>query len=138
MTKIKLFFKRFGTDIAGYTCILLSAAVGWLPGPGGIPLLIAGLGLLSVHNKWAANLLDYVKRHSLTLQDIFFPKNKRIELAWDIFCIVLFFVAFYISVTADHWFIKALCTGAAAASTTALLFNRSRLDKLQKRIKRKQ
>lgn len=136
VNKIRRFFKRFGTDIAGYTCLILVIPVGWLPGPGGIPLLIAGLGLLSANNQWAASLLEYVKKHSTTLRDIFFPKNKKIELAWDIGLISIFFLAFYFSVTADEWYIKALCTAVAAGSTTALLFNRSRLDRIHTRIKK--
>jgi len=48
MKQLNRHSKRIATDAAGYGLILLSLAVGWLPGPGGIPLLVAGLGLLSI------------------------------------------------------------------------------------------
>ncbi len=49
-------FKRIGIDAAGYVLILLGIAFSPLPGPGGLPLVLAGLGLLSIHNEWARRL----------------------------------------------------------------------------------
>jgi hypothetical protein len=134
--KLKGILRRFGTDIAGYACLVLVIFIGPLPGPGGIPLLVAGLGLLSVNNEWARKLLDYVKKHSSSLRDVLFPKNKRIELIWDILLTALFFGAFALSVNTERWYLRAICTGIAAISTTALLFNRSRLEKLQNRFRK--
>lgn len=136
MLKVKKFFKRFGTDIAGYLCLILVLPIGALPGPGGIPLLVAGLGLLSVHNAWAKSLLDYVKKHSSSLRNIFFPHRKNIELSWDIFAVCMFISAFIVSIFIDFWFFKALGTAMGAVSTTIFMFNRARLERLQKRFKK--
>jgi len=136
MLKVKQFIKRFGTDIAGYTCLLLVLPIGLLPGPGGIPLLVAGLGLLSIHNIWAKGMLDYVKKHSQSLRTIFFPRKRAIEWFWDLSAIALFVSACIISIYADYWFFKAMGTGMGAVSTTIALFNRGRLDSLQRRFKR--
>jgi hypothetical protein len=137
VNKIKKFLKRFGTDIAGYTCLILVIPVGSLPGPGGIPLLAAGLGLLSIHNQWARTLLEYVKKHSSSLREIFFPKKKNVELFWDIFSLCLFIGAFGISVNTNNWLVKIICTGLAAASTTVFMFNRARLERLQTKFSKR-
>lgn len=131
---MRLFLKRFGTDIAGFTCLVLVLPIGALPGPGGIPLLVAGLGLLSVHNKWAKSLLDYVDKHSSSLRDIFFPKRKNIELIWDIFAICLLVSAFAVAILSEQLPVKILGTTMGAISTTTFMLNRSRLDRLQKRF----
>lgn len=137
MHGLQRFLKRYGTDIAGYICLLLVLPIGALPGPGGIPLLIAGLGLLSVHNAWARNLLDYVKKHSDSLRGIFFPKNKNTELMWDILAISLFVSAFVISIMSDYWIFRGLAVGIGAVSTTLFMFNRSRLDRLREKFKKR-
>lgn len=136
MYRIKRFLKRFGVDIAGYICLLLVIPVGWLPGPGGIPLLVLALSLLSTHNPWAKRLLEYVKLRSDSLRTIFFPKNRRIELAWDILSITMFISAFAVSIFTETTLIKLLGTGAGAGSTTIFLFNRARLELIQKKLKK--
>lgn len=137
MHSLKKFLKRFGTDIAGYTCLLLVVPVGWLPGPGGIPLLIAALGLLSVHNPWAKKLLDYVKLHSDSLRAIFFPRRKNIERAWDVFAVLMFITAFAVSTQSEILPIRIGATIMGAASTTIFMFNRRRLEQLQRKFSRK-
>lgn len=55
--------KRILTDTAGYLLIVAGIALGWLPGPGGLPLVLAGLGLLSINNDWARRLRDYIVKN---------------------------------------------------------------------------
>jgi hypothetical protein len=81
--------KRILTDIAGYLLILLGIASGWLPGPGGIPLVLAGLGLLSIHNEWARRLRDWIVHHSGQVVEKIFPKDPRIQAAYDIVVVLL-------------------------------------------------
>jgi hypothetical protein len=127
---IKKILRRFGTDIGGYVCLLLVIPVGSLPGPGGIPLLVAGLSLLSVHNPWARKLLEYVKIHSESLRSIFFPKNKRIELAWDFTAAALFVGSFVVLTTTDTRIISLLSTSTGAGATTIFMMNRGRLNRI--------
>ena len=75
--------KRFATDAAGYFLILAAGLTGWLPGPGGIPLALAGLGLLSIHNEWARDLREYVIKHGGRLIEVIFPRNSAVEWAYD-------------------------------------------------------
>ena len=47
--------------VVGVTLLLLAAATGWLPGPGGIPLALVGLAVLASEFEWAQRLLDWAK-----------------------------------------------------------------------------
>jgi hypothetical protein len=82
--KIKRHAKRIATDAAGYLLIVLGVALGWLPGPGGIPLIVAGLGLLSINNEWAARLRDYLLKHGGELVRVLFPNNKYVQWIYDV------------------------------------------------------
>lgn len=92
MNRIKKHTKRIATDFAGYLLLLLGAALGWLPGPGGIPLVLAGLGLLSINNEWAARLRHYIVKNSERLIKIAFPDHKIIQLVYDVVATVLLLV----------------------------------------------
>jgi Putative transmembrane protein (PGPGW) len=44
--------------VLGGALVVLSVLTGWLPGPGGIPLFLAGLAVLASEFAWARRLLD--------------------------------------------------------------------------------
>lgn len=52
---------RVGVGIVGGILIIAAPLTGWLPGPGGIPLFIAGLAVLASEFEWAQRLLMRVK-----------------------------------------------------------------------------
>lgn len=81
--------KRFVTDAGGYLLLIAAALTGWLPGPGGIPLALAGLGLLSINNKWAHDLREYVLRHGGHVIEVIFPRNSAVEWAYDALTVLL-------------------------------------------------
>ena len=89
MTPMKQKTKRILTDTAGYFLILLGIASGWLPGPGGIPLVLAGLGLLSINNKWAKDLRDYLLKNGGKAVKILFPANRFVQILYDIAVVLL-------------------------------------------------
>lgn len=128
----KLNSKRILTDIAGYGCLLLVPFVGWLPGPGGIPLLLTGLGLLSIHNPWAKRLLHYVREKSSSLREVFFPDNKIIQWVWDIFVVTLLAAGYTLDVSTDGLFFRGISIGMYALASTTFMFNRHRLRWLEK------
>lgn len=130
--------KRVATDALGYLCILLSALLGWLPGPGGTPLLLLGLGLLSIHNPWAKRLLHFVREHSDRLREIVFPDKKPIQLAWDGLALAIFVLAIYLSSTADGLILKGVGVMSYTVALVIFLFNRHRLRWLEKfKLKKK-
>lgn len=81
--------KRILTDTAGYLLIVAGIALGWLPGPGGLPLVLAGLGLLSINNDWARRLRDYIVKNGGEYLKKLFPDNKYIQAAYDLIAILL-------------------------------------------------
>jgi hypothetical protein len=57
----KLLFYRIGVGVVGGLLLIAAPLTGWLPGPGGIPLFIAGLAVLASEFEWAQRLLYRVK-----------------------------------------------------------------------------
>lgn len=137
LSGIKKFIKRFGTDLAGYLCLLLVIPVGSLPGPGGIPLLIVGLGLLAVHNEWAKRLLAYAEEQTDSLRSIFFPKNRAIERLWDAFAVSLFAFSMWYGITYDHRPHSLIATVLGAGASTLFMTNRDRLGFVRTKLTRK-
>jgi hypothetical protein len=52
---------RIGVGVVGGLLLIAAPLTGWLPGPGGIPLFIAGLAVLASEFEWAQRLLYRVK-----------------------------------------------------------------------------
>jgi uncharacterized membrane protein YbaN (DUF454 family) len=44
--------------VVGVTMMTLSVLLGWLPGPGGLPLFLLGLAVLASEFHWARRMLD--------------------------------------------------------------------------------
>jgi hypothetical protein len=96
--------KRIFIDIGGYGLILLGVATGWLPGPGGIPLILGGLALLSLHNAWARRLRNWLLRHGADFILYLFPKNPKIQLLYDFIAgIILVIIAWLVWNQASVW-----------------------------------
>ncbi len=129
--------KRILTDIAGYACLLAVPLIGPLPGPGGIPLILTGLGLLSINNPWAKRLLHYVRERSASLSDIFFPNKPSVQWAWDIFIISLVLVSTWISVYSDSKLLRLGAVVFFAMATTLFLLNRRRMKWIDVKIRRR-
>lgn len=125
--------KRIGTDIAGYGLIMLGIATGWLPGPGGIPLIVAGLGLLSINNKWAQDLRDYILKNGGKLVKLLFPDNWFVELLYDLaVAVMLVVVAILASRHAAIWQISLSIALFFIALFIASM-NRDRLIRFRRR-----
>lgn len=126
-------FKRILTDAAGYLLIILAILTGWLPGPGGIPLALAGLGLLSINNTWAKRLRTYFLSRSEHLAKIFFPENSKIQLGYDVLALVLItLVALLAWSYSAVWQISLAAVLFFAAITIAAM-NRDRAKKFKRK-----
>ncbi len=136
MQFIKRNFKRIATDAAGWLLILAAIATGWLPGPGGIPLALAGLGLLSINNEWAQRLRQYLLDNGGKIVQILFPRVAWVEWAYDLTALLLFALCIFLEL--QHAALWQISLGVAAfffAGFIALM-NRQRLHRV--RGKRKQ
>lgn len=83
------YLKRFLTDAAGYGLVLLGLALGWLPGPTGLPLILLGLGLLSIHNAWARRLRRKLLQGGGQVARRLFPAHPAVRLAYDAAVVLL-------------------------------------------------
>nr|WP_272954601.1 PGPGW domain-containing protein [Kribbella sandramycini] len=86
--------------VVGGVLIIAAPLTGWLPGPGGIPLFIAGLAILASEFEWAQRLLykvkDWVKE--LTAWTGKQPAWLKTLGSVALFCCVLIAVWLYMAV----------------------------------------
>lgn len=117
------------TDLAGIGLIILSVLTGWIPGPGGIPLFLAGLGLLAINHEWARRWLRWLKRTGLKLAEKFFREHPVLMIIYDIIAILL---------VGAGILVLARIEGIVKVSATVLIFlglslflgNRKRLSRI--------
>jgi hypothetical protein len=121
-------WKVIAYDVAGITCLILVPFLGPLPGPGGIPLLLAGFGLLAVNHDWADDAILYVKKHGDNVIKIFFPNKFWIKWAWDIGLAGVFIFGLWVETWGDSFLYTILGLLFNAGATTLFMLNRGRLD----------
>ncbi len=126
---MKHHLKRIGTDIAGYGLIILGLSLGWLPGPGGIPLILSGLGLLSIHNAWARWIMRELRERGGDLVVFIFPENRTVQALHDVLVIVLISVAVYIGFVGTEYWQYGLMIALVAMAIADFGLNRSRFDR---------
>ncbi len=55
---------RIAVAMVGVGLMVLALAIGWLPGPGGVPLFLLGLAVLATEFVWARRLLHQANREA--------------------------------------------------------------------------
>ena len=125
--------KRFGIDAAGYGLILLGLLTGWLPGPGGIPLILGGLALLSIHNHWARKILIFAKENGSKFMLYIFPENPWIKALHDIFAVSLVVVAVIVINHTINAFTIGFAIAVTALAIVDFLYNRNRWQRFKNR-----
>lgn len=80
-------------DILGFTLIFAAVPISWLPGPGGIPMLIIGLSLLANNHEWAERLLHRVKSEGLNLFQKVFDGGTKTKWAVDLLSVAFIAIA---------------------------------------------
>lgn len=138
MPEYKKHTKRIATDAAGYLLLVAAIATGWLPGPGGIPLAIAGLGLLSINNAWARRIRDWLLDHGGKIVTYMFPPIAWVRWLYDTLAVLLLGVSLWLGYRhASIWQISA-AIGLFCLAIFLALMNRERLDNLKAKTKHKQ
>lgn len=127
--------KRIAVDAAGYLLIIAAALTGWLPGPGGIPLFIAGLGLLSIHNEWAQRLRDYLLKHGGKIVKVVFPPIPWVQWLYDIIVVLLWVIVFILAEQHAAVWQVTLAVSLFFVSLAIALLNRDRMDRLRRKKK---
>jgi hypothetical protein len=131
---VKNKFKILLTDVAGVSLIIIAPFLGWLPGPGGIPLLIAGLALLAINNEWAEKLLQAVKEKGNDLAKVLFPQKKIYSNVHDLVSVTLMVVAIILLITRPNQILVLVSISLLILSLTEFLYNRERGSRLKTKI----
>jgi hypothetical protein len=129
-------FKIIITDFAGFGLVVLAILTGWLPGPGGIPLLLAGIGLLSINHEWARKILHNIKTYGLKFFDRIFVDHPMVKILYDSLAIALFSFGVYLLVKLTG-FTQTVSLIFVFLGITLFLGNRQRLKKIQAYFKTK-
>lgn len=137
MNSLKRYGKIILFDSLAVICFIGVIAFGWLPGPGGIPLFLAGLGFLAVNHDWAERWLETAKVKGKSFKNILFPNKPWVRRTYDVFAVSVFGLAVYWYPHTNSNISAALCIGLGCFSFFVFLINRDRLDKLSTVFKRK-
>lgn len=138
MSKQQSFWKRTTTDLAGGLLILAGLASGWLPGPGGIPLILAGLGLLSLNHTWAKRWMKFIQEQGSNFWDKFFDVHPLLKAIYDLMSVGLVVGAILILNTVTKNWLKSVAIIMIFSGITLFLGNRQRLKNLTSWVKNKQ
>ena len=130
--------RRILIDAAGYLLLLAALLTGWLPGPGGIPLAFAGLGLLALYNPWAQRLRQYLLAHGNNLVRKLFLDNALLQAIYDIVVGGLLLTAAFNAWKHGAAWQTSLAVLLFFAALTIGLANRNRYERLKARLKHKQ
>jgi len=126
-TKQRPLYQRVAIDILGVLLIIAAGIFGWLPGPGGVPLLIAGLSLLATNHEWARKLLHSVKDNGVKIMDMIFKDHPVLALIYDILAIALLILAGVVIGNASGNITRGLATALAFFGFGLFLGNRKRI-----------
>jgi hypothetical protein len=137
MNKLKQYGKIIVLDTLAGLCFIGVILFGWLPGPGGLPLLLAGLALLAVNHDWAERWLETAKHKGKSFKAILFPDKAWIRNTYDIASVLVFGGAVYLFLTTNNRFVASGCIAAACFSFFIFLVNRERLNKLSTIVQKK-
>ena len=130
--------RRILTDAAGYLLLLAAVLTGWLPGPGGIPLVLAGLGLLSIHNAWARRLRQALTTRGSSLVRFVFVDHPLLQAVYDTIVVALLIIVAALAWQHGEIWQVSLGTILFFIAIGIGLANRRRYERIMRRIKRKQ
>jgi hypothetical protein len=128
--------KSVGIDIIGVLLIIAAALTGWLPGPGGIPLLILGLSLLATNHEWAERWLNKVKHGGGKIGEKVFNGSPATKWVVDFAGVSLITAAVLVLNHFTASVARSAAISLVALSLVLLLGNRNRYKNLKKRIKK--
>jgi len=129
--------KRIITDTVGVLLILAAIFFGWLPGPGGIPLFLAGLGLLAINNEWAQKLLQFSKDNGARVYKTFFTDHPHLMFLYDVAAVSLASLCISIVIFHDGIIGRTVAFMLLTAAILVFFANRKRLTRLMKHFNRK-
>jgi len=124
-------------DVLGFTLVLAAAPIGWLPGPGGIAVLILGLSLLATNHEWAERIMNRVKRELTTANQKVSEADPLTKWAIDIFGILFIIIAVFLVTQFTQSLAKTSAISFVIVGISLLLTNRNRHKAVLGKFKRK-
>lgn len=124
-------FKRYLTDLAGVSLIIIAPFLGWLPGPGGIPLFVAGLALLAINNQWAEKLLKNFKDKGQDLAKFIFPSNQKYQIGHDLLATSLICAGITLFIVRPNNLLFLISFSLIIVGLSEFLYNRGRIYKIK-------
>ncbi len=137
MSKFKKYGKIIVFDTLATLCFIGVILFGWLPGPGGIPLFLLGLGLLAVNHDWAERWLETAKHKGVTIKKWLFPDIQWIRHTYDVISFLLIIAGGAILYSYDNRFIEGGAVILVCGGLFLFLLNRDRINKLSDIFKKK-
>jgi uncharacterized membrane protein len=136
MEVIKKRTRQIALDILGLLLVVASILTSPIPGPGGFPLFILGLSVLSINHHWARQLLQRIRTDGKAVVDRIFTDNKAVMLALDILGVMGLVSGLY-CLLYQHGTLRILGFSGTILSLSILGYNRQRFAKLKKQITKK-
>ncbi len=129
-------FKTIGIDVLGVLLIIGAFVFGWLPGPGGIPMLLAGLGLLATNHEWARRLLERVKEEGVRFAEVFFKDHPLLMFFYDMLALAFLGAAVYVFTAFTNNLVQSLAAVLSFVGIGLFLGNRKRLQRIEQRFRK--
>ncbi len=128
--------KRIIIDTIGVALIIIAVPFSWLPGPGGIPLALIGLGLLAKNNRWAHNLMNNFEVKIRYYSNQAMHADPRLQTALDTIIVAILCLGIYVVYISGGW-LRTFAAASITSSLILLLLNRGRGVRLYAKIFRK-
>ncbi|MCA9342764.1 hypothetical protein KC950_01995 [Candidatus Saccharibacteria bacterium] len=122
--------KRIGIDALGVLLIIGSILFGWIPGPGGIPLFLAGLGLLATNHEWARRIFVEIKERGMSISETIFRDHPVLVLTYDILAVILLITGGILFSAATNNIYAGLSIVVFFLGVSLFLGNRKRANKI--------
>lgn len=137
MHRLKRYGKIILFDTLAVICFIGVILFGWIPGPGGIPLFLLGLGLLAVNHDWAERWLETAKHHGVSFKQWLFPNTPWVRLAYDLGALLLMSLGVVLIYLYENRLIEGAAVIMICFSLFVFLVNRDRFDSFANLFKKK-
>lgn len=116
--------------------MFIAPFLGWLPGPGGIPLFLVGLSLVATNHEWAENILKDFDDKRRVYTDKFLRGNRVQTVMIDLISIILMGLGVYVNIIAEKLWQRGLGACLFTFGLLLIISNQDRIDRFLKRLKR--
>lgn len=131
MRRLVRFWKIIILDTLGVVLMIAALLTGWLPGPGGIPLFLAGLGLLAINHEWAERRIELLKDYADRLGDLVFRDIPWLQATYDVVGLLGIVGGAYLIYWRPELWVLSVGVILLFLSLTTLLGNRKRFTRIK-------